>query len=142
MTANDIDRLFQLLEIYFPNTSRTKSRQLKNAWLLILEPYDPEEVKKALTEQLRENRFFPDPQSVAVRCKLPPQTEQPENTASVGADYSKEFTAMMARLGPWHREYKKALHDQGLPTAIEAKLSGMPFSSWCKMVKDVEVPRL
>ena len=140
MTAKDVDGLFQLLEIYFPNSSKAKNKTLKSAWLLVLEPFPPEEVKRALAEQLRESRFFPDPQAVAVRCKLPPHAKQPNSATSIGTDYSKEFNAMMAWLGPWYEEYKKALHSHGLPTAIEARLGGILVSDWSEMVKDVEVP--
>lgn len=140
MTAKDVDGLFQLLEIYFPNSPKVKSKTLKSAWLLVLEPFPPEAVKRALAEQLRESRFFPDPQAVAVRCKLPPRTEQPAHTDSTQGDYSKELNAMMTRLGPWYEAYKKALHDHGLPTAVEAKLSGISVLDWREMVKGVEVP--
>lgn len=61
---------------------------------------------------------------------------------STSSDYSKEFNAMMDRLGPWYEGYKKALHDLGLPTAVEAKASGIPTAKWCEIVKDVEVPHL
>ena len=67
MTKEDIDRLFRLLEIYFPNSPKVRNNTLKSAWLLVLEPFDPSEVKKSLVSQLRESKFFPDPQSIAVR---------------------------------------------------------------------------
>lgn len=139
MTTKDVDGLFQLLEIYFPNSPKAKSKTLKSAWLLVLEPFPPEEVKRALAEQLRENRFFPDPQAVAVRCNIPPQAKQQDSAAGTGTDYSKELNAMMDRLGPRYEKYEKALHDHGLPTAVEAKVRGIPVSKWCEMVKDVEV---
>lgn len=134
MTAEETDKLFQLLEIYFPNSPKVKSKKLKSAWLLVLEPYEPDEVKRALIEQLRESRFFPDPQAVAVRCKLPSLVEQPEPADSVQEDYSREFNAMMAWLGPWHEEWTKKLHSLGLPTLGEARSAGMSVPEWNKLL--------
>lgn len=70
MTKSDIDNLFALLEIYFPNSQKTRNRQIKSAWALVLEPYDPKSVKSALVEHLRESKFFPDPQAIAVKCAM------------------------------------------------------------------------
>lgn len=71
MTAKDIDDLFDLLRLYFPNSPKTGSSTLKKAWLLILEPYSRGDVKQALLRLLRENEYFPDPQKIAVLCPAP-----------------------------------------------------------------------
>ena len=73
MTKEDIDNLFQLMAIYFPGDRRLCDKVLKNAWLLVLEPYEPSEVKAALASHLRESKYFPCVQDVAGKCrKLPP----------------------------------------------------------------------
>ena len=58
---------------------------------------------------------------------------------STGTDYSKEYAAMMKWLGPWQEKHVEVLHSRGLPTAVEAKLAGIPFAEWCRMVKEAEV---
>lgn len=73
MTRNDIENLFALLQIYFPNSGKPKDKRLKSAWLLVLEPFSPEAVKTALAEHLRESTFFPDPQAIATRCPAAPK---------------------------------------------------------------------
>ncbi len=77
MTKADIDNLFLLLEIYFPNSHKPKDKKLKNAWALVLEPYTPEDVRTALVEHLRTSTFFPDPQTIAVKCNGKPNSLQP-----------------------------------------------------------------
>ena len=74
MTEKDMDGLFDLLKLYFPNSPKTGSNTLKKAWLLILEPYGRGDVKQALLKLLRANEHFPDPQKIAALC---PQEGQP-----------------------------------------------------------------
>ena len=69
MVREDIERLFELLKIYFPNSRKTGDKQLQSAWLRLLEPYSPETVQKAVTDALRGNVNFPDPQKIAVLCE-------------------------------------------------------------------------
>ena len=48
MTGQDIDRLFELLAIFRPGDKHLEDQNLKNAWLFVLKPYCPEDVRKAL----------------------------------------------------------------------------------------------
>lgn len=69
MTKQDTENLFALLAIYFPNNPRVRDARLKSAWHLLLEPFSAADVKKAVVECLRESSFFPDPQTVAAKCR-------------------------------------------------------------------------
>jgi hypothetical protein len=71
MSRTDIDRLFELLKIYFPRHQNVTKENLtlRSAWFLLLEPYDPTAVKQAVVEHLRHSTNFPDPQEIAILCE-------------------------------------------------------------------------
>lgn len=79
MTLDDINRLFNYLAIHYENNPKVHSKRLQNAWLELLEPYDPKDVKAALLECLREKRFFPDAPDVAAKCRQ----YQPQKTSDI-----------------------------------------------------------
>lgn len=79
MTLDDVNKLFRYLAIHFENSPKAHSKRLQNAWLELLEPYDPKDVKAALLECLREKRHFPDAPDVAAKC----QPYQPQRASDV-----------------------------------------------------------
>lgn len=68
MTIVDIENLFEYLSIHFEHNPKVRNRLLMKAWLELLEPYAPADVKAALIATMRENRHFPDCQDIAVKC--------------------------------------------------------------------------
>lgn len=86
MTKQDTENLFALLAIYFPNSKNVRNARLKSAWHLLLEPYSPADVKKAVVECLRESSYFPDPQSVAQKVRARAEARQLTETAPAKAD--------------------------------------------------------
>lgn len=134
MVREDIDRLFDLLKIYFPNSRKTGDKQLQSAWLRLLEPYSPETVQKSVTDALRSNVNFPDPQKIAVLC----ETAEPapkELAAPVGYQRPYGDTAWMTpyirkMAANISREDAEEIHDAGLLTWGEAEKQGMSFRGW------------
>ena len=66
MTSKDINDLFDLLGLYYSGHPGLSVKNIRAAWLSVLEPYSREDVKKAVLEYLRVNTNFPRPQEIAV----------------------------------------------------------------------------
>lgn len=116
MTKDDINGLFELLRIYFPNAGKTADNRLKAAWLLVLEPYEPQDVKRAVVEQLRSSPHFPDPQSIAVRCSRAEGTQRAD---------SERFQPSLERIKA-NNDFLDAFlseHDPGWEERIDALLA-------------------
>lgn len=134
MVREDIDRLFDLLKIYFPNSRKTGDKQLQSAWLRLLEPYSPETVQKSVTDALRSNVNFPDPQKIAVLCEtaepapkeLPP-AGNPQRTYKDTAWMAPYIRKMAADIS---REDAEEIHAAGLLTWGEAEKQGVSFREW------------
>ena len=71
MTREDIENLWRLLEVFRPNDRRLKDKRLKSAWMAVLEPYKPEDVKTAVIEYFRMSGYWPDVSDISMRCPQP-----------------------------------------------------------------------
>ncbi len=111
MKKDDVDRLFDLLEIYFPGDARLRDKVLKNAWLLVLKPFEPEDVKQAIASHLRECRFFPRVQEVALKCHLP--AAAPADDVEFQLD--KWDKLHLDHLKAYREAISAALQERGLP---------------------------
>lgn len=129
LTKEDVDNLFELLKLYFPNTQKVHSRVLKNAWHLLLEPYGPNDVKEALTAQLRENRNFPDAQAIAVKCSAF-AVSTPETNAARCAPPTPAELKSHEKLISWQEQWHEELRQLGLPTLREALERGTSPRDW------------
>lgn len=133
MTAKDIDDLFALLKLYFPNSPKTGSKKLKNAWLLVLEPYGRGDVKQALLKLLRTNAYFPDPQKIAALCPPPPEEnrqKKPPQVSQLELEEMRKFRAKWDRLVALRRE-------AGIPATIrEALAAGMVEEDWLDILAE------
>ena len=77
MTGQDIDRLFELLAIFRPRDKHLEDQNLKNAWLFVLKPYKAEDVRNAVAEYFRKNKYWPDVTDIAKLC--PPIEAENQN---------------------------------------------------------------
>lgn len=140
MDRKDVERLFDLLKIYFPNSRKTGDEKLKSAWLRLLEPYSPEVVQKAVTDALRGNVNFPDPQKIAVLCEaaepapkeLPPagNPQRPYGDTAWMAPYIRKMAAKITD------EDAEEIHAAGLPTWGEAERRGVSFRDWNRKYRE------
>lgn len=129
MTKQDMDGLWKLLGIYRPKDPRLEDKTLKAAWLLVLEPYSPDDVRQAVAAYFRGSGFWPDVSDIATRCPPPPEQDAVlERSASTGrAD---------PRVREWWEEFRAGLRAAGLPTASEAKAQGMTAAEWGKLLEE------
>ncbi len=134
MTLKDVHDLFDLLEIYFSGHPGLTAKNIRSAWLSVLEPYSREDVKKAITQYLRSSTNFPRPQEIAVLCPAPvaertraePQIMGPMDVTAKETQ-ERLYTA-------WKAERERLIplrHAAGLPATMdEAAAAGMPYTEW------------
>lgn len=140
MVREDVERLFDLLKIYFPNSRKIGDKQLKSAWLRLLEPYSPETVQRAVTDTLRGNVNFPDPQKIAVLCEAvepapkelasPADHQRPYGNTDWMAKYIRQTAAKLTG------EDAGIIHAAGLLTWREAEARGVSFPEWHRAYRE------
>lgn len=137
MTKDDTRQLWKLLEIFRPGDKHLKNPQLLSAWALVLEPYRPEDVRKAVAQYFRTSHFWPDVTEIARLC---PQPEEPgpsqeqigrwsqaeRNRATEWMDAALEMGALM------QRDYIAA----GIPHPRQARRMGWSIGEWNRRCRE------
>lgn len=139
MTMKDIRDLFDLLELYYSGHPGLAVKNIRTAWLAVLEPYRREDVRRAVTEYLRSHATFPRPQEIAVLC---PHLSPAAAKRNTGADWPMDAEAMEAQKSLILRaraELERLIplrRAAGIPaTEDERKAAGMPFSTWMRVLE-------
>lgn len=133
MTGQDIDRLFELLAIFRPEDKHLEDQNLKNAWLFVLKPYCPEDVRGAVAEYFRKNKYWPDVTDIARLC--PPVEAENRNGFPEKTNHSYQKQMEMRRR---YGDLKRRRREAGLPeTRWEAKEAGMSFEEYDQLVESV-----
>lgn len=131
MTGQDIDRLFELLAIFRPGDKHLEDQNLKNAWLFVLKPYCPEDVREAVAEYFRKNKYWPDVTDIAKLC--PPIETENRSGSPEKTNHSWQKQMEMLRR---YDDLKRKRRDAGLPeTRWEAKEAGMSFEEYDQLVE-------
>ena len=123
MTREDTDRLFELIAVFRPADPKLKNRTLRAAWALVLEPYEVNDVRAAVADYFRTNKYFPDVTDISSRCRQP---EKPVRTWTPGGKERKDMYKTIAWAEEWHRELKR----KGLQSLHEAIAAGKTVSEW------------
>lgn len=133
MTGQDIDRLFELLAIFRPGDKHLEDQNLKNAWLFVLKPYKAEDVRNAVAEYFRKNKYWPDVTDIANLC--PPIEAENRNEFLGKTDHNWQKQLEM------HRRYdalKCRRRKAGLPETLwKAKERGMSVEEYDQLVESV-----
>lgn len=132
MTTEEMDGLWELIGIFRKNDPHLKDKKLKNAWLLVLEPYERDDVRNAVAAYFRECGYWPDVTDIAKRCPpLPAPAYPPE--APTGEDQR----ALNDLLTPAFREMLERRRAAGVPaTYQEAEAAGMNFDLWDEQLRE------
>ena len=146
MNKQEIEQLFQLLAIYRPGDKRLEDKTLKAAWLLVLEPFSPSEVKKAVGAYFRESGYFPDVSDIAVLCPRPMTESAPEAEAgrwpgweANGYRDAEDYRAKMGELIALGRLMDTDYISAGVPHPSEARKLGWTVGDWIERCKGVAV---
>lgn len=132
MTKEDIDNLFELLAIYRPKDRHLSDKTLKSAWLLVLEPYKPADVKQAVGAYFRESGYWPDVSDIATRCPKAVAEITPERGNSTNFSM-REIAGIKAQIDEMlelgelmSTDYESA----GLPHPAKARRMGWSCQTW------------
>lgn len=110
MKKKDIERLFDLLSIYFPGHPSLRDNVLRSAWLLVLKPFEPDDVKRAVAAYLRDCQHFPHPQEIAVKCHAPAAAPATEDVYMCQQD-----KCHLAHVQAYQSALRAALQERDLP---------------------------
>lgn len=130
MNRSNVNGLFELLRIYFPNNKKLDSETLKSAWLLLLEPYSTDIVRKAVVDALRESTNLPDPQKIAVKCEAIEPAERPSPSIENQSDYVWMIPYIRKLAAAVTEQEADEIHAAGLLTWGEAEAKGADFREW------------
>lgn len=132
MTTEEMDGLWELIGIFRKNDPHLKDKKLKNAWLLVLEPYERDDVRNAVAAYFRECGYWPDVTDIARRCPpLPALTGQPDYHPAEGSK------ALNDLLTPAFREMLERRRAAGVPATYQkAEAAGMNFDLWDEQLRE------
>lgn len=124
MDKTDIDKLFELLKLLYPNARQVQAGNgvLKKTWRLVLEPYDYEAVKAATIDYARGNKFFPDPADLTMRCPV----EAPKRETLRVVHREEDVDKLYAMAEEIEAKYSAV----GIPGPSEALEMGWSFERW------------
>lgn len=136
MTGQDVDRLFDLLAIFRPKDKHLEDQALRNAWMLVLKPYEPKDVREAVAEYFRESSYWPDVTDIAKRC---PKVLLENSRQGPPPDTDRHWK----RQQEWAERYndlKRRRLDAGLPeTWWEAKEAGFTVEEYDKLLDEADL---
>ena len=145
MTKQDMDGLWKLLGIYRAGDKHLGDGTLKAAWFLVLEPYDPADVKQAVADYFRECKYWPDVTDISSRCPKLTRTAAPAEQDEVRYDPEAlvpwgfrsvdENTAQMEALVEMGRLMELDYQSRGVPHPNEARRQGWGVEIWNARVR-------
>ena len=126
MNCFEVNKLFKLLEQFYPKAKQVTSKELRQAWALALEPYAYEDVKAAAILYVTKNKYFPDLADLTGGITSAKREDIP--VKSIQEIMSPPILAMVLR-------HVESCRDAEIPTATEAKKQGMSFDAWCLLAE-------
>ena len=105
----------------------------KEAWYRVLKPYSYDECMEALEEFTRRSEKPPKPRDVA---NLIPDSSGSSSKDSVRRETVPPPEETSPTLWRDYVRHVRAFREAGIPTAIEAKHSGITYDEWCRMANE------
>lgn len=134
MTGQDVDKLFELLAIFRPKDKHLEDQALRNAWLFVLKPYAPEDVREAVAQYFRESSFWPDVTDIAKRCpKVIPVSTSEEAPPDTDRHWKRQL-----EWAEHYRNLRRKRREAGLPETWWAakEAGGWTLEEYDKAVED------
>ena len=136
LTKEDVCRTFDLLEQIYQGKKKPRDNVTLAIWAEILKPWSYAQVRSAVVQRARENRFFPAPSELA--AYLPPIRDKgAEKNAPDGLLEAME--KKRKELDDWQEEWHQELRERGLPTLREAAARGMSPGEWNALLREAGV---
>lgn len=133
MTGQDVDNLFELLAIFRPGDKHLGDKKLRSAWLFVLKPYAPEDVREAVAQYFREASYWPDVTDIAKRCPKVIPVSTREALPSPDDKHWKRQQELAER----YDDLKRRRREAGFPENVwDAKKAGLTMEEYDKAVDD------
>lgn len=135
LERKDINCLFELLALYRGGDDPHLSQKgLRSAWLLVLKPYDRDDVREAIGAWFRKNTYWPRPQEIAALCPhLPEETRVEFSGGPSQEPIPQDWMEMRER---W-TNLVELRRNAGIPATIrEALDAGMAECDWLDILAD------
>lgn len=106
MEKDDVKNLWELLRIFRPGDPHLDDKRLRAAWALVLEPYAVDDVRSAVAEYFREQKYWPDVTDIASRCPgpKPEKKQEPALTNWTAAEIQRVSLQMDEMIYAWERK--------------------------------------
>lgn len=116
LERQDVCRLFDLLEQLYQGKKKPRDKVTLAIWAEVLKPWSYEQVRSAVVQRARENRFFPDPSELA--AYLPAlELGDPKAGQEISEDVTHDLHWEQQKLWvEWHMLWKQSLVELGLET--------------------------
>lgn len=130
LTAIEINKLFNLLELYHSDKKAKRDKATVAAWQRVLRPWNYEQAREAADRRAQSgNRFFPDAPEIAAFCPDLPEESGVENREEViSSSWGKQLERVKKYAGLVSRR-----REAGLPATLEeSRASSLNSEEWSK----------
>lgn len=129
MNRQDVCRLFDLLEQLYQGKRKPRDNVTVAIWAEVLKPWSYEQVRTAVVQRARENRFFPDPSEIV--AYLPAMQEDRPMDERLAAALNRR----RQEVDQWWAQRKAALDAAGLPTSSEFVQKGGTVAEYWRLLR-------
>lgn len=129
MNRQDVCRLFDLLEQLYQGKRKPRDNVTVAIWAEVLKPWSYEQVRTAVVQRARENRFFPDPSEIVAYLPAMQEDRPMDERLAAALDRRRQ------EVDQWWAQRKAALDAAGLPTSAEFVQKGGTVAEYWRLLK-------
>lgn len=129
MNRQDVCRLFDLLEQLYQGKRKPRDNVTVAIWAEVLKPWSYEQVRTAVVQRARENRFFPDPSEIVAYLPAMQEDRPMDERLAAALDRRRQ------EVDQWWAQRKAALDAAGLPTSSEFVQKGGTVAEYWRLLK-------
>ena len=129
MNRQDVCRLFDLLEQLYQGKRKPRDNVTVAIWAEVLKPWSYEQVRTAVVQRARENRFFPDPSEIVAYLPAMKEDRPMDERLAAALDRRRQ------EVDQWWAQRKAALDAAGLPTSSEFVQKGGTVAEYWRLLK-------
>lgn len=129
MNRQDVCRLFDLLEQLYQGKRKPRDNVTVAIWAEVLKPWSYEQVRTAVVQRARENRFFPDPSEIVAYLPAMQEDRPMDERLAAALDRRRQ------EVDQWWAQRKAALDAAGLPTSSEFVQKGGTVAEYWRLLR-------
>lgn len=129
MNRQDVCRLFDLLEQLYQGKRKPRDNVTVAIWAEVLKPWSYEQVRTAVVQRARENRFFPDPSEIVAYLPAMQEDRPMDERLAAALDRRRQ------EVDQWWAQRKAALDAAGLPTSSEFVQKGGTVEEYWRLLR-------